>query len=132
MNSGIVSGSPGVLPGLLIKAPPHAGGFGVVQFENPLNVEDHEHTTGQEILRQVPGVVDAFMTEAERLYYPMPVGKFWLVRVEPSKLKGYRCETIVEAYESLEAANVACDNANAFALPGITFKVKSTRSSQNE
>lgn len=31
------------------------------QFENPLNVEDHEHGTGQEILRQVPGAVDAFV-----------------------------------------------------------------------
>ena len=32
------------------------------QFENPLNVEDHEHGTGQEIIRQTPGVVDAFVT----------------------------------------------------------------------
>jgi cysteine synthase A len=32
------------------------------QFENPLNVEDHEHGTGQEILRQVGGQVDAFIT----------------------------------------------------------------------
>ena len=31
------------------------------QFENPLNVEDHKHTTGQEILRQVGGPVDAFV-----------------------------------------------------------------------
>lgn len=31
------------------------------QFENPLNVEDHEHGTGQEILRQVPGAIDAFV-----------------------------------------------------------------------
>jgi cysteine synthase A len=31
------------------------------QFENPLNVADHEHTTGQEILRQVPGRIDAFV-----------------------------------------------------------------------
>ncbi len=31
------------------------------QFENPLNVEDHEHGTGQEILRQVPGPIDAFV-----------------------------------------------------------------------
>ena len=31
------------------------------QFENPLNVEDHEHGTGQEILRQMPGAVDAFV-----------------------------------------------------------------------
>src|SRR5437016_9047360 len=29
------------------------------QFENPLNAEDHEHSTGQEILRQVPGPIDA-------------------------------------------------------------------------
>ena len=29
------------------------------QFENPLNPEDHERTTGQEILRQVPGPIDA-------------------------------------------------------------------------
>jgi cysteine synthase A len=29
------------------------------QFENPLNADDHEHTTGQEILRQVPGRIDA-------------------------------------------------------------------------
>jgi cysteine synthase A len=32
------------------------------QFENPLNVADHEHETGQEILRQVSGPVDAFVT----------------------------------------------------------------------
>ncbi len=29
------------------------------QFENPLNAEDHEHSTGQEILRQVPGPIAA-------------------------------------------------------------------------
>jgi len=32
------------------------------QFENPLNVEDHEHGTGQEILQQVKGPIDAFVT----------------------------------------------------------------------
>lgn len=32
------------------------------QFENPLNVADHEHGTGQEILRQVGGPIDAFVT----------------------------------------------------------------------
>lgn len=32
------------------------------QFENPLNVEDHEFGTGLEILSQVPGQVDAFVT----------------------------------------------------------------------
>lgn len=32
------------------------------QFENPLNVEDHEHGTGQEIIRQVGGQIDAFVT----------------------------------------------------------------------
>ena len=31
------------------------------QFENPLNVEDHQHTTGQEIIEQVGGAVDAFV-----------------------------------------------------------------------
>jgi cysteine synthase A len=31
------------------------------QFENPLNVEDHLHGTGAEILRQVGGKVDAFV-----------------------------------------------------------------------
>jgi cysteine synthase len=31
------------------------------QFENPLNTEDHEHYTGPEILRQVPGPIDAFV-----------------------------------------------------------------------
>src|SRR6478736_10341619 len=31
------------------------------QFENPLNAEDHEHTTGQEILRQLPQRIDAFV-----------------------------------------------------------------------
>src|ERR1051325_6870682 len=31
------------------------------QFENPLNPEDHERTTGQEMLRQVPGQIDAFV-----------------------------------------------------------------------
>jgi len=32
------------------------------QFENELNVQDHEHETGQEILSQVPGKIDAFVT----------------------------------------------------------------------
>ena len=32
------------------------------QFENPLNLEDHEHFTGPEILRQVPGPIAAFVT----------------------------------------------------------------------
>lgn len=32
------------------------------QFENPLNVADHEHETGQEILAQVGGPIDAFVT----------------------------------------------------------------------
>jgi len=32
------------------------------QFENELNVHDHEHETGQEILRQVPKAIDAFVT----------------------------------------------------------------------
>ena len=31
------------------------------QFENPLNATDHEHTTGQEILKALPGPVDAFV-----------------------------------------------------------------------
>jgi len=31
------------------------------QFENPLNAEDHVHSTGQEILWQVPRLVDAFV-----------------------------------------------------------------------
>jgi cysteine synthase A len=31
------------------------------QFENPLNAADHEHLTAQEILRQAPGPVDAFV-----------------------------------------------------------------------
>ncbi len=32
------------------------------QFENPLNVADHEQGTGQEILRQVGGPIDAFVS----------------------------------------------------------------------
>jgi cysteine synthase A len=32
------------------------------QFENPLNVEDHEHGTGLEILRQMEGSIDAFVS----------------------------------------------------------------------
>lgn len=31
------------------------------QFENPLNAEDHQQTTGQEILHQAPAPVDAFV-----------------------------------------------------------------------
>jgi len=31
------------------------------QFENPLNAEDHEHTTGQEIIQQVGSTIDAFV-----------------------------------------------------------------------
>ncbi len=32
------------------------------QFENPLNVTDHEHSTGPELLRQVGGQIHAFVT----------------------------------------------------------------------
>lgn len=32
------------------------------QFENPLNAEDHEHTTGQEIIAQAGGEVHAFVS----------------------------------------------------------------------
>jgi cysteine synthase A len=32
------------------------------QFENPLNAEDHELTTGEEIIRQAPRAIDAFVT----------------------------------------------------------------------
>jgi cysteine synthase A len=32
------------------------------QFENVLNAEDHEQFTGQEILKQMPGPIDAFVT----------------------------------------------------------------------
>lgn len=32
------------------------------QFENPLNADDHEHATGQEILQQIDGPIDAFVT----------------------------------------------------------------------
>jgi len=32
------------------------------QFENPLNAWDHEHETGQEILRQTPGTIAAFVS----------------------------------------------------------------------
>ncbi|MEI9866461.1 MAG: pyridoxal-phosphate dependent enzyme [Limisphaerales bacterium] len=32
------------------------------QFENPLNVEDHEFGTGLEILQQIAGPVDAFVS----------------------------------------------------------------------
>ena len=31
------------------------------QFENPLNATDHEHSTGQEILRQMDGPIDAIV-----------------------------------------------------------------------
>src|SRR2546428_3049037 len=36
------------------------------QFENRLNAEDHEHSTGQEILRQVPGPIDAVVEFPDR------------------------------------------------------------------
>lgn len=32
------------------------------QFENELNVADHEHETGQEIIAQASGAIDAFVT----------------------------------------------------------------------
>lgn len=31
------------------------------QFDNPLNAEDHKHTTGQEIIEQAGGPIDAFV-----------------------------------------------------------------------
>lgn len=32
------------------------------QFENPLNADDHERSTGPEIIRQIPAHIDAFVT----------------------------------------------------------------------
>lgn len=39
-----------------------SGCFLTNQFENRLNVQDHEECTGQELLRQVPRPIDAFVT----------------------------------------------------------------------
>ena len=63
------------------------------QFENPLNAKDHEEATGQELLRQLPGRIDAFvagygtggtlagMSRALRAAHP----KIQVVAMEPSE-----------------------------------------------
>jgi len=63
------------------------------QFENPLNVEDHLHTTGQEIIRQTPHPIDAFVAgfgtggtlagcgQAIKTHYP----KARIIAMEPAE-----------------------------------------------
>lgn len=84
------------------------------QFENPLNADDHEHTTGQEILRQIGGTIDAFVAGfgtggtlagcGKAIKQRWPNAKIYAMKpAEKSLLPGecpccYRIEGVVEGF----------------------------------
>ncbi|HVC98304.1 MAG TPA: cysteine synthase family protein [Pirellulales bacterium] len=80
------------------------------QFENPLNVEDHEHGTGQELIRQVPGPIDAFVTGFGTGGTLAGVGKAIKARYPESK---------VYAMEPAEAALMAGECPCCHLIEGV-------------
>ena len=40
INAGTLSGGPELLPGLLVQAPPHDAGLGLIELVNPLKLPD--------------------------------------------------------------------------------------------
>ncbi|WP_221031185.1 PLP-dependent cysteine synthase family protein [Actomonas aquatica] len=81
------------------------------QFENPLNAQDHEETTGPEILRQIPGGrVDAFVSG---------YGTGGTITGCGRALKAAHADTLVVAMEPSEAAMLAGELPCCHAIEGI-------------
>lgn len=80
------------------------------QFENPLNVDDHEQFTGQEILRQVPVPIDAFVAGYGTGGTLMGVGRA-LRKANPS--------TLLYAMEPSEAALLRGELPCVHSIEGI-------------
>ena len=47
INAGTLLGGPQLLPGLLVQAPPHIAGFGLVELANPLKLPDTLRPLGE-------------------------------------------------------------------------------------
>jgi len=80
------------------------------QFENVLNVEDHQHTTGQEIIRQLPGPVDAFVTGYGTGGTLAGIGK---------ALKAHYPQSMIYAMEPAEAALLAGECPCCHMIEGV-------------
>lgn len=80
------------------------------QFENPLNAMDHETETGQEILAQAPGPIDAFVTG---------YGTGGTLAGCSKALKNHNQGTKVFAMEPAEAALLAGEEACCHWIEGI-------------
>lgn len=80
------------------------------QFENLLNVEDHQHTTGQEIIRQLSGPVDAFVTGYGTGGTLAGVGK---------AIKERYPESLIYAMEPAEAALLAGECPCCHMIEGV-------------
>lgn len=83
------------------------------QFENPLNAEDHEHTTGQEILRQVAGPIDAFVAG-----YGTGGSLGGCGRAIKARFPKVRIVAMEPAEEELHAAECRC----CFCIEGVAGK----------
>ncbi len=81
------------------------------QFENPLNALDHEHSTGPEILRQVPhGRVDAFVSG---------YGTGGTLTGCGRALKAAAADTLIVAMEPAEAAMLSGEMPCCHAIEGV-------------
>lgn len=80
------------------------------QFENPINAMDHEHETGQEILRQAPGPIDAFVSG---------YGTGGTLAGCSRALKAQNPKTKIVAMEPAEAALLAGEEACCHWIEGI-------------
>ena len=80
------------------------------QFENPLNAEIHEQTTGQEILRQMPAGIDAFVSGFGTAGTLAGVGR---------AIKARHPQARVIALEPAESALLAGESSCCHAIEGI-------------
>lgn len=80
------------------------------QFENLLNVEDHQHTTGLEIIRQLSGSVDAFVTGYGTGGTLAGVGK---------AIKAHYPQSKIYAMEPAEAALLAGETPCCHMIEGV-------------
>ena len=83
------------------------------QFENSLNLEDHEQYTGPEILRQVPGPIDAFVAG-----YGTGGSLGGCGRAIKTRFPTARIVAMEPAEEELHAAECRC----CFCIEGIAGK----------